>query len=51
MGTPKKKRKMRRKPTAHSSNKEQALWKAMQQPILATAQILKLEAARFNEMK
>jgi hypothetical protein len=51
MDTPKTKRKMRRKPTAHSSSKEQAVWKAMQQPTLAIAQILKLEAARFNEMK
>ena len=36
---------------AHSSSKEQAVWKAMQQPILAIVQILKLEAAMCNEMK
>jgi hypothetical protein len=54
-GTPKKKSKMKRKPmrvtTAYSNNKDQALWKAAQQPILEIAQILKLEAAMCTEMK
>jgi hypothetical protein len=37
--------------TAHSRDKDEALWKATQQPILEIAQILKLEAAICTEMK